>query len=334
MADIFAFAEQKDGKFKRSALEAVAEAARHAKALAGSAVALVLGPAPAGAEKTLGASGATRMLAVEGTDLLSYSPEVYAKAIADVVAAKRPGALFFSATSRGKDLAPRVAAHLGVPAVSDCTRITLEGNRMRARRPVYAGKAFIEVSGELAPFVATLRPNVFPLQSGPGTALSERITASPPPAKRSVLKDMIAGETGKVELTEAAVIVSGGRGLKGKEHFSLVENLAQALGAAVGASRAVVDVGWRPHSEQVGQTGKTVTPNLYFACGISRGDPASRRHVRVEVHRRDQQGPRGAHLQGGRLRHRRRCVRGAASLDRRAQPPQDLIAPSLRTLHQ
>src|SRR5262249_676139 len=152
--------------------------------------------------------------------------------------------------------------------ISDCTQLKQEGGRLHARRPVFAGKAYTEVSGD-GPLVVTLRPNVFPLEKTSGPRQMENFPAPAAPERRAVLTETIAAEAGKIGRTEASVIVSGGRGLKGPENFHLIEELAKAFGAAVGASRAVVDAGWRPHSEQVGQTGKTVTPNLYVACGIS-----------------------------------------------------------------
>jgi len=154
----------------------------------------------------------------------------------------------------------------------DCTGLELDGGTLRAIRPVYAGKAIQTLKIGAAPFVASLRPNVFPplAPSGGGSADVEPLdTSEEQAAVKTVVKQVKPREGGKIELTEADVIVSGGRGMKDPSNFHLVEELAEALGAAVGASRAVVDAGWRPHAEQVGQTGKTVSPGLYFACGIS-----------------------------------------------------------------
>src|SRR5262245_22281408 len=267
MPDVLAFAEQKDGRFKRSALGAVSEASRQARGLGGAGVAVLIGPAPAAMEPVFEA-GAARAVVIEGLDPAHYSPEAQALAIAELARARKPGAIFLPASTRGKDLAPRIAALLDVPMISDCTQLKQEGGRLRARGTVFAGQAFGEVSGD-PPLVVTLRPNVFPLEKAPAAPQVEKFPAPKPPEKRAVLKETIAAEGGKLELTEASVIVSGGRGLKGPEHFHLIEELAKAFGGAVGASRAVVDAGWRPHSEQVGQTGKTVTPNLYVAVGIS-----------------------------------------------------------------
>jgi len=172
-------------------------------------------------------------------------------------------------TAMGKDLAPRAAARLGVGLVSDVVGLALKDGRLEARRAMYSGKALATVRWESGVPFATLRPNVFPLGAPDAARKAEVKPRSVDAKARGRVTAVHVKAAGKIELTEAQVIVSGGRGLKGPENFPLVENLASAMGAAVGASRAVVDAGWVDHQFQVGQTGKTVSPQLYVACGIS-----------------------------------------------------------------
>jgi electron transfer flavoprotein alpha subunit len=169
----------------------------------------------------------------------------------------------------GKDLAPRVAAQAGAGLASDCVGLEAKGGKLVARRPMYAGKAYATVEWAGEPQMATLRANVFPLGEPDPARKAEVVKGSVDTSSRAKVTAVSATTQGQVQLTEAQVIVSGGRGLKGPENFHLVESLAEAMGAAVGASRAVVDAGWVDHQMQVGQTGKTVSPTLYVACGIS-----------------------------------------------------------------
>ena len=265
---ILVFIEVRDGAIKHASLEVVAEAKR-----LGADVAAVL--AGEGLEEhaaTPGQYGAGRVYVAEDARLALYSAEGTAHAVVD--AAKKFGAdaVFLAATSMGKDLGASVAAVFGTGVATDCTEVRLEGDRFVFRRPVYAGKAYVETAMKKAPAVASLRPNVFPAgdPDPSGKAEQEKITVNLKDEDlKSRVQEVLKTSKGTVELTEAATIVSGGRGFKGPEHFGLRDDLAGVLGAAVGASRAVVDAGWRPHAEQVGQTGKTVSPNLYFAIGIS-----------------------------------------------------------------
>jgi len=182
----------------------------------------------------------------------------------------KPAAVLFAASAMGKDLAPRVAARLGVGLATDCVALSAEGARLTATRPVFAAKAVQTVRFPRSPALLTLRPKAFASVEGSGSAT---VTLLPVAVDAAAAKAKVTGVAaaggGKVDLTEAEIIVSGGRGLKGPEHFAMIEDLAAALGGVVGASRAVVDAGWRPHGDQVGQTGKTVSPKLYVAVGIS-----------------------------------------------------------------
>ncbi len=199
----------------------------------------------------------------------AYATEAYARALAQAIADAKPSVVLVPFTAMGKDLAPRVAARVGAGLASDCVGLSVSGGKLVARRPLYAGKAYATVEWAGEPQMATLRPNVFPLGTPDASRKAEVVKASVDASSRAKVVAVRATAQGKVQLTEAQIIVSGGRGLKGPEHFPLVEALAEAMGAAVGASRAVVDAGWVDHQMQVGQTGKTVSPSLYVACGIS-----------------------------------------------------------------
>jgi electron transfer flavoprotein alpha subunit len=269
MATILTFAEHKDGKLRRSSLEVVSEARRLAGALGANVAAVVIGPGSASLAGELAAHGADRVQVFDDDALGDYATEAYARALAQAIADAKPSVVLVPFTAVGKDLAPRVAAKIGAGLASDCVSLSASGGKLVARRPLYAGKAYATVEWAGEPQMATLRPNVFPLGSPDPSRTAEVVKGSVDTSSRAKVTAVRATAQGKVQLTEAQVIVSGGRGLKGPEHFPLVEALAEAMGAAVGASRAVVDAGWVDHQMQVGQTGKTVSPSLYVACGIS-----------------------------------------------------------------
>jgi len=269
MAVILTFAEHRDGKLRRASLEAVAEASRLAGPLGASVATVVIGSGVSGLAAELGQYGAAKIHVFDDPALGAYATEVWARALAQVVAATKPSAVLIPFTALGKDLAPRLAAKLGAGLVSDCVFLAVKDGRLEARRPMYAGKAFATVRWEGEPQLATLRPNVFMLGAADGSRSAEVVKESVDPSARAKVTAVKATAEGKIELSEAQVIVSGGRGLKGPEHFHLVQELGDAFGAAVGASRAIVDAGWVDHQMQVGQTGKTVSPSLYIACGIS-----------------------------------------------------------------
>lgn len=267
---ILAFAEQRQGTFKSSAFEVTKAARTIANELGADLAALVVGDNAASIAPQLGGFGASRVIVVEDARLALYSTTAYTKVAAEVAKQTGAGVLFFPASQMGKDLAPRVAVRLEAGLAADCTALRVENGEIVATRPVYAAKALVNVKVTTETKLFTLRPNVFTAGSSDGASASvEKLTAnlSDKDFKSKVTHTKVA--EGRPDVTEASVVVSGGRGLKGPEHFHLIEELADALGGAVGASRAVVDAGWRPHDEQVGQTGKTVSPTLYVACGIS-----------------------------------------------------------------
>jgi electron transfer flavoprotein alpha subunit len=269
MPAIVAFAEHRDGKLRRPSLEAVSEARRLAGPLKASVHAVLVGSGIEALASELGAHGADTVHVFDQTELAAYATEPYARALAQVIAAEKPSVVLVPFTAMGRDLAPRVSARVGAGLVSDCVALAVKDGRLEARRPVYAGKAYATVGWEGEPQMATLRPNVFALGPADSSRKAEVKKQAVDTSARARVTAVHVTASGKLELTEAQIIVSGGRGLKGPENFHLVESLAAAMGAAVGASRAVVDAGWVDHQYQVGQTGKTVSPTLYIACGIS-----------------------------------------------------------------
>jgi electron transfer flavoprotein alpha subunit len=270
MTAILAVTEQRDGALRKVSREAVWAARQLADQLGGTVDALVLGgPGVDVAAADLGAAGADRVLVAADASFARYAPDGYAATAAEVAKKGGYAAVVVSATATGKDLAPRIAARLDVPLASDVIALGVDGGKVTASRPVYAGKAIQRVVFEAAQGVVSLRPNTYVVGAAGKAGAVEQVPAASVPARVTV-REVKASEQGALDVAEAEVVVAGGRGLKGPEHFHLVEELAKAFGnAAVGASRAVVDAGWRSHAEQVGQTGKTVSPTLYVALGIS-----------------------------------------------------------------
>lgn len=273
MANVFVFAESRGGTLRKVALEAVSAARAAADATGGGEVHALLigGPGITRHAGPLGRYGADRVVVVEHAALERYNAEVFA---ATAVARLKGGSYragFFSASAEGRDLAPRVAAALGVGLAADVTSIELSETTLRARHPTYIGKAIATLTLEGTPALASLRPGARSAVEAPRTPEVE--TAAPaldPAAARVVVTELAERTSAKLDLGEAPVIVSGGRGLKQAENFKLIEDLAAAFGnAAVGATRAVTDDGWRPATDQIGQTGRLVSPSLYVAVGIS-----------------------------------------------------------------
>ena len=267
---LLAFAEQREGKFKKSAFEVTQTAKGIAEKLGAELVTLVIGNNIEGILTELGAFGATRVVAAQDARLHYYSTTAYARIVAEVAQKEQASVLFFPASQMGKDLAPRVAAKLAAGMAADCVALKVESGEIIATRPVYAGKAMLDLKVTSPIKIFALRPNVFTAVSKVGGAVNvEKYSPQLSDADFAAKVTGVKVAEGRPDVTEANIIVSGGRGMKGPEHFHLIEKLADVLGGAVGVSRAVVDAGWRPHDEQVGQTGKTVSPTLYIACGIS-----------------------------------------------------------------
>ncbi|HPR64108.1 MAG TPA: electron transfer flavoprotein subunit alpha/FixB family protein [Thermoanaerobaculia bacterium] len=268
MATILTFIEVRDGQIKKASLEALSEAVRLGGAHGMGASAVLVGDNLAALKDVPGQYGASVVYTVEHSDLRLYSPEGYTTAIVEAVRAESPAALFFSSTAMGKDLSGRVAARLSTAVANDCTEVSFAGT-FKVRRPMYAGKTFATVSFTEGSFpVISLRPNIFRAEEKAGQAEQKALSPSDL-GIRSRAVALEKPESAELDVTEARVIVSGGRAMKGPENFPMLRELAQLLGGALGASRAAVDAGWIDHKYQVGQTGKTVSPDLYIACGIS-----------------------------------------------------------------
>jgi len=271
MGDVLAYAEQRDGELRGVANEVVTAAAQLARDLGGSVTALVVGgPGVSSVAGSLGTFGAGNVRVAEAPELAEYNGDQYAPVVAEAIQSGDYAAVVFGATSQGKDLSPRVAALLDVPLASDVTALGAPAGSVSAVRPIYAGKAFARMSFSDSPAVVSIRPNVFQPAEAPAAGTVDAYTVDVPAVGSRVIGFEAAG-SGQLDVAEASVVVAGGRGLKEPGNWSVLEELREALGpeAALGASRAVVDAGWRPHAEQVGQTGKTVAPKLYFAIGIS-----------------------------------------------------------------
>lgn len=266
MTKILAFIEQRSGQIKKSSLEVAKTAADLSQKLNGSVEALCIGN-DVNSLDSIGGYGISKVNFIKNSNLENYS-SAYTDLATDFINQNNFDVIIFSATSLGRDLAPKVSAKLDCGIAVDCVELNISDNKIIATRPIYAGKALMEVTINSEKKIFTLRPNVF--SAGVPTENKAEVNVINTEFQEPKVKVVeIKKSEGKLDVAEADIIVSGGRGMKGPEHFKMLEELAELLGAAVGASRAVVDAGWRPHSEQVGQTGKTVSPTLYFALGIS-----------------------------------------------------------------
>ncbi len=264
---ILAILEQREGLLKKVSFEAASTASKLAKDLNLEVEAVVAGSDVNNLDE-ISKYGIAKVVLLKNSDFSNYTSSGYTEAISDYAKEVNAVCLIVGNTSLGNDLAPRLAVKLNSGCVMDCVNLQVEAGNIIATRPIYAGKAFVKVKLSTEVKVFTIRPNVFKAElSENGNAAIETKEISSPNLKSRVVS--FKKSEGKLDVAEADIIVSGGRGMKGPENFNLIESLADALGAAVGASRAVVDAGWRPHREQVGQTGKTVSPSLYVACGIS-----------------------------------------------------------------
>jgi electron transfer flavoprotein alpha subunit len=261
--------DDRQGAPKKVMAEALGEAAR----LSGGKVEAVwiTDTASDAGITQLGEWGASKVWLLENAAFAPYRGEVWAPVLAELATKESPKAIFGPVTSRQRELLARVAARLGVGLCADAVGFKMEGDTLVGRRPVYAGKLLSEVTWAKTPWVATLRPNVFrPAEAQAGkTAQVEKPSVTIPEAKLKFLERREEAATGLPELTEAEIVISGGRGMKGPENYVILEAMGKVIGAAVGASRAAVDAGWRPHRFQIGQTGRTISPKLYLGFGVS-----------------------------------------------------------------
>lgn len=271
---VWVYADHKDGKLKKVTLEVLSEARRLADRLGEEVAAVLLGSGVSGFADTLAQYGADKVYVADHALLKDYRTEPYSKLLSDIISQDQPSIFLVGANINGRDLAPRLAAAVKTGLAADCTQLGINDQGLLSiTRPVYAGKAYAEVACPTArPQMATVRPNVMRINE-PDSSRSAQVipisTAAESLTINTQVKEVVKDVSGMVDLTEADVIVSGGRGMKGAEGFSVLEALAGLLGGAVGASRAAVDSGWRDQRFQVGQTGRTVSPKLYIACGIS-----------------------------------------------------------------
>ena len=269
---VWVIADQRKGALRKPALEALSEGRRLADQLGTTMEAVIVGHNVEGLCNEIASYGADKVYLIDHEILENYNPPAYARAIGDLIKEKQPQIVLMGGTMTGRDLMPRIAARVGAGLAPDCIGLEIVDGKLKALRPAIAGKVRVEIGYKSDIQMATLRPNVFErLEPDTSkTANIEKVAFEPTDLDtKQKLVEFVSKETGRPELTEAEIIVSGGRGMKGPENFAMLEELADLLGAAVGASRAAVDAGWRPQSDQVGQTGKTVTPNLYIAVGIS-----------------------------------------------------------------
>ncbi|MGZ3768433.1 MAG: electron transfer flavoprotein subunit alpha/FixB family protein [Bdellovibrio sp.] len=267
MSKVLVFAEQINGTLKRSSIELIQAAVKSGNTV----VTVVFGSHAGDVTAAAGHNGATEVHVVKDSSLDAYNPELFTANIVSIVEKVQPSILLASASSTGRDLFPRVAARLHTGITSDCTELNISGDSVTAVKPMYSAKCFAKANFEnSAVKIVLMRANQLPVAAADSSKTANVVEqALVKPDLKTLIKEVVKGASEKMDLTEANVIVSGGRGLKEAGNFKMLHDLADVLGATVGASRAVVDAGWVGHGMQVGQTGKTVAPTLYIAVGIS-----------------------------------------------------------------
>ncbi|MBS1959366.1 MAG: electron transfer flavoprotein subunit alpha/FixB family protein [Bdellovibrionales bacterium] len=267
MAKVLVFVEQRDGKLKKASFELLGASAK-----AGNEThAVIIGDGVAGLANECASYGASKVHVAQDGALKNYTNEAYARALVAAIKTVSPEIVLASHTPMGRDLLPSVAAQVDGALATDCTSLAFSGASLTLKRPVYSGKAMADVEYMGSGIkMATVRPNSIgvPKPEAGKTADATNLTVDLGGLKTKIL-EVVKGNSARPDVTEAGVVVSGGRSLKSADNFKIIEELADTLGAAVGASRAAVDAGYRPHRDQVGQTGKVVSPSLYIACGIS-----------------------------------------------------------------
>lgn len=270
---IWVIVEHSNSEIRKVSLELLSQGRIIADRTGEPLVAVILGKEAAALADKVAPYGADKVIVAEDEKLADYTTGAYTSVLNKIIRKEEPQAVLLGNTAVGKDLAPRLAQRLGVGMASDCTGMDLDDESfLTFRRPIYGGKAVAQVAANARPVLATIRPNTFPIalpdQSRKAEVVKE--TAEIDPADlRAIVKEIALAASQRPELIEANIIISGGRGMKGPENYCILEACADVIGAAVGASRAAVDAGWIEQKFQVGQTGKTVSPTLYIACGIS-----------------------------------------------------------------
>ena len=270
--DILVFVEQRDGMVLPAGLQVLSAASQLASKTGGKVVAGLIGSNLGQVTSKLDNTGAADGLHCDSPALAQYQPLKYARALTSLIQKADPQIVLLAASFMGRDLAPRVAARLGAGLATDCTEVDIDqAGALLVRRPIYNGKAFNRVHFNSARLqIASIRPNAFPIPKGGSAVEKIAVPFNPDPADdRQNTREIVRTGGAEKDVTEASIVVSGGRSLKSADNFKIIFDLAHALDGAVGASRAACDAGYQPHSRQVGLTGKTVTPQLYVACGIS-----------------------------------------------------------------
>lgn len=267
MATVLIFAELANNKIKKGAFELLSAA----RGAGHDVKVFAFGAGADKAAEQLQGYGVKELIACADEKLNQYNPELFTKVASDIITSEKPFLVLASSSMLARDLFPRVASQTNSGIASDCTELTIAGDKVEARKPLYSGKVSAAVEFQNCDTrIVLMRANQLPVAAADGSgAPAVKTVALPPVDLKTKIKEIVKGATEKLDLTEANIIVAGGRGMKGPEHFKMLEDLAAVLNATVGASRAVVDSGWVSHSMQVGQTGKTVAPTLYIACGIS-----------------------------------------------------------------
>lgn len=267
--NILIVAEGRAEGLKKVSFELVNAAQQLAGALGGSVEGVVIGSNVSAWADTLAKTGVAKVYVADDAGLANFAPETYAEALAQVIKTAQPAIVLFGATGWGKEVSARTAAKLDWGLVTDCIAAHVENGALLLTRPIYSGKAIAQVRAKGFPVMVSIRPNINPpAEPNQAAAPVETVSVTLKPARAQVVETVVKAKT-KVDLGEANIVVSGGRGVKGPEGFVPVQELADTLGGALGASRAAVDAGWIDYTHQVGQTGKTVSPKLYIAAGIS-----------------------------------------------------------------
>ena len=263
---IIVWIEARNGQIKAPSLEALGSARNLAESGSGEVIGVICGPSGAKAANSASTAGAHRIIIRDGESLNDAIADGIADELVAIFREESADMVICAATSTGKEVIALTAGTLGTSVAADCTSITRREDVIEIERPIYAGKALMQQKICQFPALVSIRPNYGERLEREAATVIEQAATTGSSVRRTGFK---RGTVGKIDLAEAEIIVSGGRGLKDPANFVLLEELAELLQAAVGASRAVVDAGWRPHSDQVGQTGKTVSPKLYIAVGIS-----------------------------------------------------------------
>ena len=266
------YMECRDGKIKKSSLEVLSEGKRRGDEMGMETTAVLVGHAVDALAPEAFRYGASKVYVLENALLSHYSPSGYTHALVSLAKEIKPEIILFAATALGRDLSPRLAAELDVSLAADCVQMLLKDGNLEVKRPIFAGKAFASFTFKASPQMASLRPNVFPLiepVESQGELIKKEVVIPEDQVKDKIVESLKA-EGAELDVTEADIVVTGGRGMKGPENFDLLKELTSILPhAALGASRSAVDAEWVDHQHQVGQTGKTVSPSLYLAFGVS-----------------------------------------------------------------